>query len=86
MATKLPAGPPMDLANMRCNGVRSLLCWCLSCRREAVVNVDDQPGHLAVKSFQARMVCSNCGSRRVEVRPNWNEQTARQSLTGSKFH
>lgn len=41
-------GPPMDLANMRKNGVRSLLAWCLDCGHEATVNVDHLPGHRAV--------------------------------------
>ena len=44
-------GPPMDLANMRRNGVRSLWASCLDCHHHATVNVDDQPGHLAVPSF-----------------------------------
>ena len=63
--------PPMDLANMRRNGVRSLYVWCLDCGHEATVNVDDQPGHLAVPSFAAKMKCSQCGGRRVSVRAAW---------------
>ena len=64
-------GPPMDLANMRENGVRALLVSCLDCTHRAEINVDDQPGHLAVKSFEPRMVCGKCGSRRIDVRPAW---------------
>jgi hypothetical protein len=64
-------GPPMDLANMRHNGVRSLLANCLDCNHDAAVNVDHLPGHLAVPSFVRRMVCSKCGSKRVDVRPAW---------------
>jgi hypothetical protein len=45
-------GQPMDLANMRENGVRALLVNCLDCSHRAEINVDDQPGHLAVKSFE----------------------------------
>ena len=58
-------GPPMDLQNMRDNGVRSLAVFCLDCHHRATVNVDDYPGHLAVKSFEARMACK-CGGRRVD--------------------
>jgi hypothetical protein len=29
----------MDLANMRANGVRSLLIWCRNCRHEKIMNV-----------------------------------------------
>src|SRR5947209_15430703 len=64
-------GPPMDLANMRANGVRSLSVGCLDCHHQAVVNVDHLPGHLAVPSFSRRMVCSKCGSKRVQVMPAW---------------
>ena len=37
-------GAPMDLANMRANGVRSLLAICLDCSHEATVNVDHLAG------------------------------------------
>ena len=40
-------GPPMDLANMRLNGVRSLYAWCLDCGHDATLNVDHLPDHLA---------------------------------------
>jgi hypothetical protein len=33
-------GPPMALANMRANGVRSLSVTCELCHHEAVMNVD----------------------------------------------
>jgi hypothetical protein len=65
------AGPPMDLANMRANGVRSLSVDCLDCHHRGQVNVDDQPAHLAVPSFARRMKCGECGSRRVHVMPAW---------------
>ena len=61
----------MDLANMRENGVRSLALFCLDCTHRAELNVDDQPGDLAVKSFEPRMMCGKCGSRRIDVRPAW---------------
>ncbi len=72
---KPPApGPPMDLANMRKNGVRALYVACLNdeCRHDADVNVDDQPAHLPVPSFATRMRCSICGSKNITVRPAWH--------------
>jgi hypothetical protein len=38
MNPKHPPGPPMDLANMRRQGVRSLIAYCLndSCRHQAL--------------------------------------------------
>lgn len=55
---RLPAGPLMDLENMRENGVRSLLVCRLKCGARRVLNVDDQSENLTVKSFGPRMVCS----------------------------
>lgn len=72
----------MDLANMRQNGVRSLLVICWGCRHEAVRNMDEFAGDLAVKSFEGRFACSKCGSRHNEVRPNWSERPTQPSITG----
>jgi hypothetical protein len=66
-------GPPMDLNNMRANGVRSLAVDCLKCHHRATVKVDDQPGDLYVPSFKNRMRCSKCGSRDVTVMPAWGK-------------
>jgi hypothetical protein len=66
MATKRLDYPidPMDLANMRQDGVRSLEITCHQCRRKTVMNVDHLPGDLTVKSFEPRMVCTKCGADR----------------------
>jgi hypothetical protein len=64
---------PMDLDNMRQNGVRSLDVMCLNCRHESVINVDHLPGLLTVPSFKAKMVCTKCGTIGADVRPNWRE-------------
>jgi len=60
-------GPLMDLANMRENCVHSIAVYCLDCDHRAVVNVDRYQAHWSVKSFEQRMRCGNCGSRRVHV-------------------
>ena len=71
-------GPPMDLANMRRNGVRSLWASCLDCHHHSTVNVDDQPGHLAVPSFAKRMKCIKCDGRHVHVTPAWDVMRRRR--------
>jgi hypothetical protein len=65
---------PMDLANMRRNGVRSLEVACLGCRHQVVINVDQYPGDLLVREFGPRMVCTKCGMVGADVRPNWKER------------
>jgi hypothetical protein len=37
---------------------------------------------LSYRSFGRRAVCGKCGSKRVDVRPNWKEQPPQSSLTG----
>ena len=65
---------PMDLANMRQNGVRSLAVQCPQCRHEVILNVDHLPGDLTVPSFGPRMVCTKCGTIGADARPNWRER------------
>jgi hypothetical protein len=72
------SGKPMDLANMRKNGVRSLSVSCLDCHHSANLNVDDQPEHLAVQSFAPRLRCTQCQGRRVHVMPAWHTSPSRR--------
>ena len=69
-------GPPMTLKNMREQGVRGLAVYCLNhtCRHHTVISADDYADAIEVPSFARRMKCSQCGGRRVDVRPNWLEQ------------
>ena len=65
--------PPMTLGNMRANGVRSLLVYCVACHRDAVFNVDAYGDDVPVPAFSPRMVCTRCGMVGADARPNWNE-------------
>jgi hypothetical protein len=49
---------PMDLANMRQNGVRSIEVMCHGCRHEVILNVQ-YPGDLLVREFGPCMVCTS---------------------------
>ena len=71
---KAQTGPPMDLANMRENGVRGLRVACRNCHVACVINVDGYDGSLTVPSFGPRMICKACGAKGADVRPNWVEQ------------
>jgi len=67
--------PPMDLANMRENGIRSVAADCqeLGCHHHGVINVDRLPDDLPVPDVALRLRCLACGSRNVKTVPNWNE-------------
>jgi hypothetical protein len=43
-------------------------------RHSALIDVSSYPADIEVPSFQRRAKCSNCGGKRVDVRPNWKEQ------------
>jgi hypothetical protein len=75
MKAKHPPGPPLMLGSMRQLGVRGLIVSCLNpqCRHEAIFSADDYADEIEVPSFALRMVCSKCGGKRVDVRPNWKE-------------
>ncbi|MEJ2377750.1 MAG: hypothetical protein P8Y71_20945 [Pseudolabrys sp.] len=64
----------MTLANMRANGVRSVIVYCsnVTCRHEAIVNVDTFADDVPVSSLGPRMRCQRRGQRGADVRPNWN--------------
>ena len=70
-------GPPMDLANMRRQGVRSLIAYCLNdaCRHQAIIDVSSYPGETLVPWFRSKVKCAKCGARRnkIDVMPNWKE-------------
>jgi hypothetical protein len=69
-------GPPMTLGNRREQGVRGLSVACLNhvCRHHTVVNVDDSPHEVEVPSLGSGLKCSKCGGRKLDVRPNWQQQ------------
>ena len=90
-ATRLPAltsetrGPPMTLANMRAQGVRSPWVVCDLCHHEAVLNVDCYGDAVPVPAFGPRMVCTSCGIIGAFARPNWQERPSSESLTGKQW-
>jgi hypothetical protein len=55
MPTTRYRGPPMDLRNMRVQGVRSLSVTCELCHHRAVMNVDRFGDAVTVPSFGPRM-------------------------------
>ena len=74
-------GPPMDLANMRANGVRSLSVSCPACHRSVRFNVDAYSAHILVTAFAPRMVCTRCGMIGADARPDWTEYSPATSRT-----
>jgi hypothetical protein len=74
---KHPPGPPMDLDNMRRQGVRNLIAYSLNdaCRHQGIIDVSNYPGDTLVPWFRSKVKCAKGGARRskIDVRPNWKE-------------
>jgi transposase len=62
---KHPPGPPMTLGNMRRQGVRSLIAYCLNdaCRHQAIIDVSSYPGDTLVSWFRSKVKCAKCAKR-----------------------
>jgi hypothetical protein len=64
------SGPPMTLGNAAAAHVR-LIVWCLDCHHQ----IEPDPAEMAarygvgmtVPDWHARLVCSECGGRRVDM-------------------
>jgi len=70
---------PMTLANMREQGVRSILATCEACQHEAVLEADQWPAEMPVPDIGLKLRCSACGGQEIATRPNWRGQ----SITGT---
>jgi hypothetical protein len=67
---KSEPGPPMTLGNAAAARVR-LIVWCKDCRHQ----IEPDPAEMAqrygaettVLDWSARLVCSKCGSRQIDM-------------------
>jgi hypothetical protein len=80
----------MDLANMRRNGVRNLIAYCLNdaCRHQALIDVSSYPADTPVPWFGGKVVCAKCGARgrHIDVRPNWKEKPGLDRAAGRRVN
>lgn len=74
--------PPPTIDHLRGQGLLALNVYCLGthCHREARIAFDDlpMPGSTAFPAVRGmfRFRCTKCGSRAVEVRPDWTDLNA----------
>jgi hypothetical protein len=66
---------PMTLANMRENGVGSVIAACAKCQHEAVLDVQRWPADTFVPGVG---LSSACGGRDIDTQPNWLERGVRR--------
>jgi hypothetical protein len=59
---------------MRSTGVRGLLIYCsdYKCSHSIAISADPWPDDVRLSDLEARLVCTACGKRGADVRPNFN--------------
>jgi hypothetical protein len=69
----------ITFADMRAAGVRGLLVYCSGyrCSHSIAISGDPWPDEARLSDLESRFVCSACGKRGADVRPNfsWNKVT-----------
>jgi hypothetical protein len=70
MATKTK----IALANVRSNGVRTLLVYCTNaplCWHSTTINADRWSDDVRLSDLEPLFVCTQCGAKGAELRPNY---------------
>jgi hypothetical protein len=64
----------ITFAEMRNSGVRGILVYCRDyrCTHSIALMADHWPGDVRLSDIEPLFVCSVCGKRGAEVRPNFN--------------
>ena len=83
MVAREKPGPAMTLANMRKNGVHTVIATCQVCGNKADVNVDTLADTITVPKAGDRLRCTQCGGKRIDTRPAWRILPGRGAETRS---
>jgi hypothetical protein len=68
----------ITFAEMRAAGVRGVLIYCTECSHWITISGDQWPDGLRLSDIEDQFVCSACGNRGADVRPNfdWDKKSA----------
>jgi hypothetical protein len=79
---------PVTLSHIRGHGVRNLLVYCssIACNHQTVMNADHLPDETVIRPLGERMVCTRCGHRGADVRPDWTQHTKAAGPGGAHRH
>ena len=64
----------ITFAGVRASGVRGLLVYCSDyrCSHSIAISGDPWPDEMRLSDLEPRFVCSACGKRGADVRPDFN--------------
>jgi hypothetical protein len=79
---------PVTLGHIRSHGVRELLVYCnsIACNHQTTMNADDLSDETVIRPLGARMVCTRCGHRGGDVRPDWSRAYGPAGPGGAHHH
>jgi hypothetical protein len=66
----------ITFAELREMGLSGVVVWC-HCGHHVAVSADTWPDGLRLSDIEARCVCSGCGTRGADVRPDWSTKGPR---------
>jgi hypothetical protein len=71
----MPTPQKITFAEMRAAGVRGLLIYCSDyhCSHSVEISGDRWADDVRLSDLEPRFVCTACGLRGGDVRPNWDE-------------
>jgi hypothetical protein len=63
----------ITFGEMRSSGVRDVLVYCRdhNCSHSTTMNADRWPDHVRLSDIEPDFVCTSCGKRGAEMRPNF---------------
>lgn len=73
----------ITFAELREMGLRGVLVWC-HCGHHVAVSGDTWPDDLRLSDIEERCVCSACGTRGADVRPDWSTKGHFRKAGGSR--
>jgi hypothetical protein len=64
----------ITFGEMRESGVRGVLIYCsdYTCSDSITANADPWPDHIRLSNFEPRFVCTVCGRRGADIRPDFH--------------
>jgi hypothetical protein len=66
----------ITIAEMRSAGARGVLIYCADhkCGHMVTVSADEWPDDVRLSDLEGRYVCTACGHRGADIRPDWQSK------------
>ena len=74
----------ITFGQMRSSGVRGVLVYCsdYKCSHSIAISADQWADDIRLSDIEPRFICSACGKRGADVRPDFNWQGAPKKMMG----